>query len=61
MRTNTIYTAHFVVTINICGVQKVLEELSVRLTAEVGVGFSVDTRSLLLPQVRLLFSSYFTH
>ena len=29
--------------------------------AELGVGFSEDTRSLLLPQERLVFSSSFTH
>ena len=59
VRTNTIYSAHIIVTIvTIKGVQKFTKVGSV---AGLGVGFSDDTSSLLLPQARLVFSSSFTH
>ena len=65
VRTNTVYPVLTFVTINVCLGQK--SKRTARScnksgsTAWAGVGLSEDSRSLSLPQTRLVFSSSFTH
>ena len=73
VRTNTIYTgtAHNHIVVTIVTINSMVSRISQRIacslndnssgSAGLGVGFSENTRSLLLPQARLVFSSSFTH
>ena len=59
--TNTDYLVVLTfVTINCLG-QKIKKDCPSGSTAWAGVGLSKDSRSLLLPQTRLVFSTSFTH